>query len=834
MIKKLVFITACLVASQCGFAQEIKIEKPAQKETYQPLDQIVVSLNTGKTVEVVDGKGNIYFSETVQPTIAFVVGGFPGYHHIRLRNKKNAIIDEQEFFVECETRIITDNEQFNQLFDRLKWNIYNPGEARIVRYNDQPWFLMSDWLRDHVNILKGKKYFSRKLKDAIDLFAENQLENGMVFDFYRPASSNYWVERFENRDFIDLREDEGHVFQRVPVENDVEFWFVMGIYHTWQATGDDTWMQERLVNAEKALQYNMTSPFVWSEKYRLIKRAFTIDTWDFTPKDDAALVGGDIMESIPGKSRYGIMHGDNTGFAEACKMLSTMYAYSGNSQKAGHWEEVSNQILDRLNELSWNGQFYTHYVDEEEGVTRDMGVDLKSQIYLSNSFALNRGIDPEKATQIINTYKNIRSEMPEKSPAEFYAIYPPFKKGFNINEWHYVNGGVFPFIGGELALGAYENGEESYASDILTRINDLMDIDDGDLPYYYIGNIPERPETNFTSLSVEKQANVDFSGTGAENVPGWTGEGTANDLSDIPTGKKVFEGVPYQIVDPQQNKRKGCIGLAKSDQYAQSSDLKINKQAKSIYFLHTMAGSGMAGWVDIHYADGATHKEYVESGKQLNNWWNPMNGKYSRVTGWDYKKAWSYNNGKSEVGLYQWGLDNPHPEKKIEMIEFQHALNSTKWFIIGVTLSDQPVYFTWPKSTGTHLVNWNAGSVMRAYIEGLAGVKDNGALFKNVTISPRWSSAGINQSSVTVTYPASNECIKYNYKADSREINLLFTGSFNASEIKVLMPADKNPEKILLDGNNVAFSTDKLGDSIYAIVDAVSNSGVHRLKIVLE
>lgn len=794
----------------------------------------MLSLNAGKMVEVIDGKGNVYFSEKVQPEISFVVGGFPGPHHIRLLDKKNAIIDENIFFVDCETQITTDNEELNQLFDRLKWNFNKPGMAKFVRYKNQSLFLMSDWLRDHVNILKGRKYFSPDVKDAIDLYAENQLDNGMIFDFYRPADKNFWVERFENRDFIDLREDEGYVFQRVPVENDVEFWFVMGIYHTWQATGDDTWMQERLVNAEKALQYNMTSPFVWSEKYELLKRPFTIDTWDFTPKDDAALVGGDNMESIPGKSRYGIMHGDNTGFAKACKMLSNMYAYSGNSRKADHWDEVGNQILDRLNELSWNGKFFTHYVDEEEGVTRDMGVDLESQISLSNTFALNRGIDYEKATQIIDTYKNIRSIMPEKSPGEFYAIYPPFKKGFNINEWHYVNGGVFPFIGGELASGAYKHGEEAYASDILFRINKLLDIDDGNFPYYYIGNIPERAETNFTTISVKEKANVDFSGRGAKDVPGWTGEGTENDLSGMPSGKQFFEGVPYQVVDPRQNQSRGCIGLAKAEQYKQSATLEINKKAQSIYFLHTMAGSGMAGWVDILYADGATHREYVESGKQLKNWWNPMDGKYSRVTGWDYKMAWSYNNGKSEVGVYQWGLDNPHPEKEIEKIEFQHALNSTKWFIVGVTISDQPVYFTWPKSTGKHLVAWHAGSVMRTCIEGLAGVKDNGAAFKNVTISPRWSSAGVNQSSVTVKYPASNEYIKYNYKADAREINLVFTGSFNTSEIKILMPANKNPDKILLDGNNVAFSTDKLGDSSYAIVDAVSNSGVHRLRIVLK
>jgi hypothetical protein len=246
-----------------------------------------------------------------------------------------------------------------------------------------------------------------------------------------------------------------------------------------------------------------------------------------------------------------------------------------------------------------------------------------------------------------------------------------------------------------------------------------------------------------------------------------------------------------------------------------------------------MAGTGMAGWIDLHYTDGSMHREYVKSGKQLQNWWNPVDGKYSRVTGWAYKKAWSYNNGRSEVGVYQWGLNNPHPERTIKKIEFQHALNSSKWFVLGVTLSDQPAFFAWPKSTGKHLVNWNAGAVMRAYLEGLAGIKDEGTSFKNVTIGPRWTSANVKESMVTVKYPASDEYIKYIYKSNEDAMEITFTGSANVTELKVLLTKGKQVKQAFLDGNELmSVATEEVEDSEYVVL-TVDEPGVHHFKLIL-
>jgi hypothetical protein len=85
-------------------------------------------------------------------------------------------------------------------------------------------------------------------------------------------------------------------------------------------------------------------------------------------------------------------------------------------------------------------------------------------------YSLNRGLPHEMNVAIINTYLDLRKRL-LKDPGEWYAIYPPFEKGFGIHDakWQYMNGGVAGHAIGELARGAYGNGFENYASDVMLR-----------------------------------------------------------------------------------------------------------------------------------------------------------------------------------------------------------------------------------------------------------------------------------------------------------------------------------------------------------------------------
>ena len=82
-------------------------------------------------------------------------------------------------------------------------------------------------------------------------------------------------------------------------------------------------------------------------------------------------------------------------------------------------------MLSRLNALSWNGQFYRHFVFDTP--TKIPGVDLEKQLSLSNAYALNRGVlSDAQSDAILDTY--ISRRRPDAF-AEWYSIDPPFPAG---------------------------------------------------------------------------------------------------------------------------------------------------------------------------------------------------------------------------------------------------------------------------------------------------------------------------------------------------------------------------------------------------------------------
>src|SRR6476619_7474586 len=92
------------------------------------------------------------------------------------------------------------------------------------------------------------------------------------------------------------------------------------------------------------MYYSMSDPLRWSKKYQLVKRGYTLDTWDFmqlpVSRQDYVKQGHDVQEgifNIHENTPMGIMHGDNSGMYAACNQLSKMFAATGNKAKADAW-----------------------------------------------------------------------------------------------------------------------------------------------------------------------------------------------------------------------------------------------------------------------------------------------------------------------------------------------------------------------------------------------------------------------------------------------------------------------------------------------------------------
>lgn len=331
------------------------------------------------------------------------------------------------------------------------------------------------WLRDHYYQNRAFRYFETDLRSLPEAFARAQAPDGSLPDFL--ARPEWNIAAF-----------------RTPVEADVEYLFVQLIYETWQVTGDTAWMLRMLPAAQRAIDYTMRDPLRWEPALGLIKRPFTIDTWDY--EYGPPMINPNTGELGPrhwidDQTKWGIFHGDNTGLAAALNMLALMEEAAGQADLAAVRRAIAADLMVRLNALSWNGRFYTHHV---KLIPYDVpGVNEAEQLSLSNAIALNRGVLTEsQGRAIVAEYLRRLNDPNRIAFAEWYSIDPPFPAGaFGMNgrlgerPGEYANGGVMPLVGGELARGAFRYGYEAYGFNILQRYIDLIERTGATYLWYY-------------------------------------------------------------------------------------------------------------------------------------------------------------------------------------------------------------------------------------------------------------------------------------------------------------------------------------------------------------
>jgi hypothetical protein len=328
------------------------------------------------------------------------------------------------------------------------------------------------WLRDHVHQSLGFRYFEQDMVSLLDFFRSIQRPDGAFDDYVgRPE----W----------------GAPHERTEVEADLEYLFVQGVYQAWQATGDDAWLRASLPAMRRGLAYITSDPLRWEPGLGLVKRPFTIDTWDFEYGGPTTRPDGSTAPRhwIDADTKWSIMHGDNTGLAYAMTLLARIDERLGEGADAQRWRAEATALMQRLNAASWNGTFFTHQVHLVPVVVP--GVDERQQLSLSNAYALNREVlSPAQAASILAEYQRRRAQ--GGAFAEWYSINPPFpadsfgtQRGWGKYPGEYVNGGIMPLVGGELARGAFRWGDPRYGFDILARYYFMITQQGGSYLWYY-------------------------------------------------------------------------------------------------------------------------------------------------------------------------------------------------------------------------------------------------------------------------------------------------------------------------------------------------------------
>jgi hypothetical protein len=820
------------------FYNNISLQPDKDTITVVPLQKLAVSGTKGKTIKVFDGNGRQYFASPVLSITPFIVGGALGRQVVRIYNNQNKATDSISFYVNAKTDI-DDNGYYKKMFGLF----YNGMFADVkkgtfpITWNGKTYHVFVPWVLDNFQTMKGLQYFLPNGKQLIDIMRQAQRSDGMIYSFiqYMP-NADYFLTRDKFSGYSKKIGDK--VFVRQPVENHPEYLYVNTIYACWKSDGNNIWMKKNLSSAERALNYVPNDPARWSKRFGLLKRAYTIDSWDFAVDDEYMPDIGitNTMMIDPVRSKFGVFFGDNTGYITACYHLAEMLENTGDSATAKKFKERGDQMSERLNKLAWNGKFFTHFIDEDSTVHRHLGVDEKSQIAQSNAYSINRDITHAQSKAIIETYMNLKNHLPIGSPGEWYAIYPPFQKGFGGHDaiWQYMNGGVGGHVAGELARGAYANGFENYATDILKRVYELGKKYGNKISFAYTGSIPLPPPAPvYKPLDLSAYANMDLSNTNSTAIHKWMDNNKpGDDLHNLPVGVQIFDSIKFNIVDPAKNNRNAVIAVANQKDFPGSVEIPVNDTAACIYLMHTAgkpASENVAGIVKINYEDGSNYLQYIIMGKQLTYWWFPeLKTDYSGI-------AWYGKNDVSEgVGVSWCAIDNPEPDKKIKSIVLQPSQNNNIYAVLAITLSNEkhyvpvnPVSFGGPD-------DWAAATNMDAMIEGLAGVKNskNSEALEAPIISPKWITTKSDSVNVTVRYAASKGYVSYQYHLDkvNKQIRIVATTGGDKIRFHVLLPEQAKVFSVTINNKNISFKQSKMEQSDYVDFELPAN-GVNDIRM---
>ncbi len=346
-------------------------------------------------------------------------------------------------------------------------------DRRVVFIDGRVLKCSNNWIRDHVHQMKAFKHWEYDLKSFLQFVIDIQREDGQYYELIKQLDDTHWA--FVNEDCYIKYPKDNVAAVRLELEADIEYLVVEGAMQYYRATGDIGWIKSVLPKLERGIDYMISDEKRWDKERGLVKRPFTIDTWDFTYDVKS---GGD--RRIHDDEKMSIMHGDNSGVYDAMNTLAFFREKFGDTEKAAAWKVRAETLKKNMFKYLWNGKFFIHQLHiNHEGIDDKESVRLS----LSNGYDINRGVtNVEQSRSIIEEYmarKNTTNAF-----AEWFSIDPPYPQFNKYKVGEYVNGAVSPFTAGEIAKAAFRNGYEQYGWDILARFMEIMERD-GNIYFLY-------------------------------------------------------------------------------------------------------------------------------------------------------------------------------------------------------------------------------------------------------------------------------------------------------------------------------------------------------------
>jgi hypothetical protein len=376
--------------------------------------------------------------------------------------------------------LTTSDPELGLFLHNLRCNIFQ--ERTLIFIDGKILSTGKNWIRDHVHIMKAMKHWEYDPGSFLDFIIGTQRADGQYFELIKQMDDVHWS--FVNEDCRVFYPEDNLSLVRLELEADIEYLVVEGAVYLYRTTGDDGWLREVLPKLEKGIDYITSDPKRWDSERGLVKRPFTVDTWDFTCMPDAG-----TNRRIEKNTPMSIMHGDNSGVYQAMRQLAWFNRRLGREEKAENWEARAEELKENIFRHLWNGKFFIHQLHIGHS-----GIDgLEAQrLSLSNTYDINRGLtDIEQSRSIISEY--IARRETTGCFAEWFTVDPPYEQFYIYPKGRYINGALSPFTAGELAKAAFNNGYEEYGWSIIKRFMELVKRD-GTVYFLYNTDSTPQPE----------------------------------------------------------------------------------------------------------------------------------------------------------------------------------------------------------------------------------------------------------------------------------------------------------------------------------------------------
>lgn len=438
----------------------------------------------GQDVHLVvrDADHRIYHRQTVKAgkgtaCATFRAGGKAGVHHIELWTSQADGVEYHRhggFRVISATDIHTDSDDINDLFSHVQEGILQAVDVSIIDGKRVTHAKHADNTRENlaypIYSVSALRYFVADLKTMFDALYDYQYPNGSLPDHI--YSDNYSCPLTTRR----LRS----------CMADLEYGVASNACKGWEAHGDNQWMSNLLPKIEAGMEFVLSDPQMFDLQHGVIKRPHTLDEWDihFTPDgEQGCFINDDTL--------FVITQNDTAGFSETCNALSEVYTDIGRPERANRWQMMRDHFRKLGNKLFWDGTKYIHHIHLDPFDHGDF--DEANQLTMSNSWAITRGFaDHSQSVSIIREYLRRQKETGDRFP--WWSLQPgypdhlkyfPDQDSWRKTQGNYANGGLFPWVGGELCRGAFQHGMESTGITLLTDFHSVLKRYNGALFTWY-------------------------------------------------------------------------------------------------------------------------------------------------------------------------------------------------------------------------------------------------------------------------------------------------------------------------------------------------------------